>query len=128
MHSNPGLYYNTSTLTNEQRLWKEPIDLVDQKRLIVTAHSDNPLPLQVHTAMLAISQVYSSFPANSSPQKFLGIMLRVAFEERHFGPDSWEHLMRADDRPLAGPHHTQQCTQLIGQTSVIDNNTLDDIY
>ena len=86
------------------------------------------LLVQIHTAVLTISQVYDSFPINSSPQKFLGIMLCVAFEERHFGPDSRQHLMRADNSPLAGPHHPQQCTQLISQTSVINNNTLDDIY
>ena len=46
-------------------------------------------------------------------------MLRVAFEERHFGPDGRQHLMRANNGPLARPDHPQQCTQLIAKTSVI---------
>lgn len=60
-----------------------------------------------------------------SPQKFLCIVLRVSFEERHLSPDGRQHLMRTDDGPLTRPHHSQQCTQLVAQTSAIDSHTTD---
>jgi len=50
-------------------------------------------------------------------------MLRVAFEERHFSPDGRKHLMGTDDGPLARPHHTQQSTQLVAETSVVNIST-----
>ena len=55
------------------------------------------------------------FVCTSLPEKFLSVLLRVAFEKWNHLPDGVKHLMRAHQRPLARPHDTQQRVQLFRQ-------------